>query len=98
MMISNDDQKGNTLTLQEYTCQISAYTPTDLKHSVKIRGEYDINDDDKIKLRRVGRRRHWRWRDDEAIYMKLFKLPSANTILSHNLLLQTAPTLFGSSP
>ena len=60
-MISNDDQKGNTLTIQEYTCQISAYTPTDLKHSVKIRGEYDNNDedDDKIKSRWVRRRRHW---------------------------------------
>ena len=32
---------------QEYTCQISAYTPTDLTHSVKIRGDYlDLYEDD----------------------------------------------------
>ena len=46
MISSNDDHEGN-FYIQEYTCQISAYTPTDLKHSVKIRGEYDDNDADK---------------------------------------------------
>ena len=44
-IFSNADHKGN-FDIQEYTCQISAYTPTDLKHSVKIRGEYDKNDAD----------------------------------------------------
>ena len=41
---------------QEYTCQISAYTPTDLTHSVKIRGDYlylyeddDWNEEDNLK-------------------------------------------------
>ena len=44
LILFNDDEKGN-FDIQEYTCQISAYTPTDLKHSVKIRGEYDDYDD-----------------------------------------------------
>ena len=59
MTISNDDDQKGNFDIQEYTCQISAYTPTDLKHSVKIRGEYDKNDnnddddDDEIKIKMI---------------------------------------------
>ena len=50
----DDEHKGN-FDIQEYTCQISAYTPTDLKHSVKIRGESEYEFDQMMMMNWVNK-------------------------------------------